>query len=129
MRLYFAWAVALIGTLLSLYFGEISGHTPCTLCWMQRLALFPLVILLGIAAYREDHDIRPYLLPLAAFGFLVALYQSLESHFPILKSPHLCGEASGCLEPLFLLFGFISLPILSAIGFGLILLLLLLPKI
>ena len=53
-RLYLAWVVALIATLGSLYFSEVRGFVPCVLCWFQRIAMYPLVIVLGVAAFRSD---------------------------------------------------------------------------
>lgn len=49
-RLYLAWVVALAATLGSLSFSEGRGFVPCVLCWFQRVALYPLALLLGIAA-------------------------------------------------------------------------------
>src|SRR3546814_5188323 len=53
------------------------GQAPCNLCWFQRVFVFPLAILLGIAAFRSDRHIIPYGLALAAGGGLVALYHLL----------------------------------------------------
>ena len=44
-----AWLVALLATVGSLYFSEIAGFVPCTLCWYQRIAMYPLVVILGVA--------------------------------------------------------------------------------
>ena len=77
-RLYLAWVVALIATLGSLYFSEVQGFRPCVLCWYQRIAMYPLAVILGIAALGGDLKIRRYVLPLAASGWVVALIQNLE---------------------------------------------------
>lgn len=53
-NLYSAWVISLFGLFLSLFVGEILEVEPCNLCWYQRIALFPLTILLGIAAYKQD---------------------------------------------------------------------------
>lgn len=72
-----AWGVALVSSLAVLFIGEIMGQAPCNLCWFQRVFMFPLAILLGIAAFRSDRHIVPYGLLLAAGGGLVALYHLL----------------------------------------------------
>ena len=49
--LYLAWLVALTATFGSLYFSEIREFVPCELCWIQRIFMYPLVILLGVAVF------------------------------------------------------------------------------
>ena len=118
--LYCAWVIALVGMMFSLYFGEILKWPLCPLCWYQRIALFPLAILLGVAAYREDRGFAGYALWLTALGELFALYQVLERYFPSLRTNAICGQAASCSEVGFELFGFITLPFLSALAFALI---------
>ena len=38
-----AWLQAVIATTGSLYFSEVMHLSPCTLCWYQRLMMYPLV--------------------------------------------------------------------------------------
>jgi disulfide bond formation protein DsbB len=87
-RLYLAWLVALAATLGSLYFSEVRGFRPCVLCWYQRVAMYPLAVMLGIAALGGDLHIRRYVLPLASLGWVVALIQNLEDWnvIPTLKA-------------------------------------------
>lgn len=122
--LYCAWVIALIGMMLSLYLGEVLKWHLCPLCWYQRIALFPLAILLGVAAYREDVGFARYGLCLAVLGELFAVYQVLERYFPSLRTTAICGQAASCSEVGFELFGFITLPLLSAVAFALIIALL-----
>jgi len=117
--LYLAWVIALAGFILSLYYGELLGIEPCRLCWYQRMALFPLALILGIAVYRDDHNIFVYALPLAGFGLIVALYQALSIRFPIFQAAFECGKE--CAKPIFMLFGSVTFPDLSVLGFALIL--------
>lgn len=72
--LFAAWAVALIASLSVLFIGEVLGQTPCVLCWYQRAFMFPLAVILGIAAWRADFGIRIYAIPLAAIGGGIALW-------------------------------------------------------
>ncbi len=123
--LYLAWAVSLFGMALGLYFGEILQIEPCRLCWYQRTALFPLVLILGIAAFRNDLKAIIYALPLAVIGGLFAVYQTFGEYFPILLRNSICGPNNECGNAIFMLFGFVSFPLLSAIGFLLIVILLL----
>lgn len=113
--LYVCWLIALIGCGASLYYGEILMIEPCRMCWYQRMALFPLALILGIATYRNDLGVVRYALPLAAFGFVMALIQAIGIHFP---SFQMCGKE--CAKPIFSIFGFLTFPDLSAFGFVLI---------
>lgn len=126
-RLYLAWVVALIATIGSLYFSEIRGFRPCVLCWYQRIMMYPLAIILGVAALRGDLGVRAYGLALAGIGFLTALYQNLETWgvVPTLRACSADPSAScgipwpiwGADSPLNAI---ISIPVLSMIAFGLI---------
>ncbi len=115
--LYLAWLIALSGLLVSLYFGEVLHMEPCRLCWYQRIALFPLVLFLGIAAYKDDRQLGLYCLPLVLIGALFAFYQEITTHFPAFHSHLLCEHPDYCTIPIFSLFGFLSFPLLSALGF------------
>lgn len=115
---YFAWVVSLIGTFISLYFGEVLQLEPCRLCWYQRISLFPLALLLGVAVYRKDFSFLPYGMMLAGSGIVIATYHSLEAIFSQLHSITLCG--ANCGQSSIQLFGFIPFPVFSAIGFVLI---------
>ena len=118
--LYLAWVVSLIGLICSLLFGEMLHYEPCRLCWYQRICLFPLVLLLGIGVYKDDARIASYTLPLAGLGSLVALYQVLGIFIPGLHSHALCGPLADCLRPVWELWGFLSFPLISFVGFTLL---------
>ena len=116
--LYFAWVIALIGCIVSFYYGELLQIETCRLCWYQRMALFPLAFILGIGFYRDDRTIFIYALPLICFGALVAFYQALSIHIPLFQRALECGKE--CAKPIFILFGWITFPDLSFVGFILI---------
>ncbi len=67
-----AWIVAMLATAGSLYFSEVAHYDPCRLCWYQRIAMYPLAIILAIAALRGDGGIRIYGRALAAIGAVIA---------------------------------------------------------
>ena len=118
--LYFAWVIALAGFCLSIFYGEVLQYEPCPLCWYQRMALFPLVLLLGMAVYRNDAKIVVYAIPFAILGCITALFQIFESHVPFLQKAGICHHGELCSQTVFSLFGFLSFPLLSALGFVLI---------
>ena len=57
-RLQLAAAVAVLATLSSLYLSEIADYVPCQYCWWQRIFMYPLAVILPIAAWRADRSIR-----------------------------------------------------------------------
>ena len=69
-----AWGVATIAMLGSLYLSEIANFLPCLFCWYQRIAMYPLVVVLGVGALRSDPGVWRYALPLPVIGFLIAAY-------------------------------------------------------
>ena len=63
-----AFVVATVATLGSLYLSEVANFVPCRLCWYQRIAMYPLPVLLGVAWWKRDDGVRRYALPLAIIG-------------------------------------------------------------
>jgi disulfide bond formation protein DsbB len=116
------WA-ALLATLGSLYFSEVAHFEPCKLCWYQRIAMYPLVLILGIAAVRRDPGVRVYAMALAAIGALIAMYHVALEWIPALDTGA-CGTGPACSIIWFRALGFISLPTLALVAFLFILTLL-----
>lgn len=111
--LYFAWLIACISTLGSLFFSEVLHLEPCHLCWYQRICIFPLAFILGMAYYRNNLKIAPYALPLIITGFFLAVYQVFLQETG-LTPIEMCGAGPSCSDKVNIGLGFISLPMLSA---------------
>lgn len=119
-QLIFMWTVALIATLGSLYYSEVKGFIPCTMCWYQRIFMYPIVLIGLIALIQKNAKIA---LTTAAFSFIggcLALY-----HYGIQKLPFLqesaptCGGVS-CTGQYVNYLGFITIPLLAFIAFAFI---------
>lgn len=123
-----AWAQAFVGTVVSLYASDVLGFIPCTLCWYQRIALYPLVIIFGIAIWRKDTFVFWYGLPLSILGAGVALYHSMLQWGWFTESLFTCVSGIPCNVATFNLFGFVNFPFLSLLGFGVIIFCLLMFK-
>jgi len=121
------WIISLIATLGSLYFSEIVGFPPCDLCWYQRIFMYPLTIILGIATFKKSNEVIPYILPLPLIGFSIALYQFILENIPAGDSTF-CGPDISCTAKYIDIFGFITIPFLSMISFAIIFVLLLVAK-
>ena len=124
ISLWLAWLVAATSTVGSLYFSESHGLTPCTYCWYQRIAMYPLSVVLLIAAIRRDHSVRRYAAPVAAIGLAISIYHRLLEAEVIVESDS-CGITS-CSSPYFYVFDVFTLATMAMCGFAAILALLLL---
>jgi hypothetical protein len=114
--LWLAFVVALTATAGSLYLSEVAGFIPCTLCWYQRIAMYPLVIVLGVAAWRGDGGIRRYVVPVAAIGALIAAYHIALQRLPGLPSGS-CSLDAPCTAIYVERFGFVTIPVMALIAF------------
>ncbi|HRH31312.1 MAG TPA: disulfide oxidoreductase [Candidatus Paceibacterota bacterium] len=113
--LYIAWALALIAMLGSLYFSEIKGFAPCVLCWYQRIALYPLVLLIPIGIIKKDRRIADYVMALSITGLVISLYQNLLYYKILPESVSPCSTGVSCLTKYVEYFGFLTIPLLSFI--------------
>lgn len=120
MKLILAWLVALVATLGSLFFSEVMEFIPCTLCWYQRIAMYPLVVILGIAAWKNRRDVLTYSLPLSIIGQLIATYHLGVQAEIIPEAASPCVQGVPCSAMYIQWLGFITIPVLSFVAFGLI---------
>ena len=119
---YFLFAVALISTLASLFFSEVMKLPPCVLCWYQRIAMYPLVIITAVAILKKDlNNLVYYVLPLGILGWLIALYHNLLYYHILPESIAPCQTGISCTTRLIEIFGFITIPLGSFIAFTIIL--------
>jgi disulfide bond formation protein DsbB len=126
--IFICWIVASVSTLGSLFFSEIMEFPPCTLCWYQRIFMFPLVIILLVGLFPFDKSIIKYALPLAIAGWSIAFYHSLLYSGFIPESIQPCSQGVSCSETYLDLFGFLTIPMLSLISFSIIIGLLLILR-
>jgi disulfide bond formation protein DsbB len=124
IALWLAFAVAATSMAGSLYLSEVAGFVPCALCWFQRIAMYPLVLILGIAAVRGDPGVTRYAAPVAFVGALISIW-----HIGVERLPGLPSGACSLEAPCDLIyierFGFVTIPTMALFGFLAILTLLL----
>ncbi|MDA8354210.1 MAG: disulfide oxidoreductase [Firmicutes bacterium] len=118
--LYFAWLVALAALVGSLWFSEVAGFIPCKLCWFQRILMYPLAVVLGIASYRSDRSIVLYALPFSLIGIGVSLFHYAQQKIPGWADVAGCSQGVPCSGQYINWFGFITIPFLALIAFILI---------
>ncbi|WMD19704.1 disulfide bond formation protein B [Achromobacter seleniivolatilans] len=120
--LILAWITALVATLSAVFIGEVLGRTPCVLCWYQRIFMFPLVLVLGVACYRGDCGIWRYALPLGVVGAAFASYHTLLYWRVIEPEIVACSAEASCSGAAMAIFGYVPLPLLSLTAFAVIVL-------
>lgn len=121
---WLAWIVALGATLGSLYFSEVANFAPCRLCWFQRIAMYPLSVILLVGALRKDSNVRWYAAPLATIGLAISSWHSLIEWRPALDNGACEFQGPSCTFIWFREFG-LSLANMALVGFLTILILLL----
>jgi len=122
-ELVMGFVVALAATLGSLYLSEIVHLIPCRLCWFQRIFMYPLVIVLGVAARRQDTEVGQTAGALAGIGLLISIYHYTIQHFPSLDSGA-CDPTAPCSAAYIWQWNFLSIPYMAGSAFALILTLL-----
>ena len=121
-ELWLAFGVAAFATLGSLYLSEIADLTPCKLCWFQRIFMYPLVVVLGVAAWRRDASVRLTTMLLAWIGAAIAIYHYAIQRYPSLGGGS-CDASAPCSAAYIWQWDFVSIPYMAASAFGLILVL------
>lgn len=124
VALWLAGGVAIAAMAGSLYLSDIVHLIPCKFCWYQRIAMYPLAILLPIAAWRRDNAFRLYAAVLAFVGLGLAIWHRLMQAFPNLDSGACAAVGPPCSSPYIVEFGFVTIPYMAASAFALILVLL-----
>lgn len=124
--LQLAAVVATVATVGSLWLSEGAGFPPCKLCWYQRTAMYPLSVVLAIAAVRADVGIRRYAIPVAAIGGAISIWHMLIERFPSLSSSSSCEVTNPCSIIWVERFGYVTIPTMALTAFALIIALLLL---
>jgi disulfide bond formation protein DsbB len=128
-ELWIAWAVAAVATLGSLYFSEIAHYIPCRLCWFQRIGMYPLAVILLVAAVRRDaRGVFPYAIALPVVGLLVSLYHIAVEIWPSLETQGCKVGGASCTVKWIDELGYVTIPVLAATAFATIIALLLFAR-
>ena len=116
---YFAFFVALVAMMGSLFYSNIAGFVPCPLCWFQRIFMYPEVIILGLAVLmKEDKHIINYTLALSVVGLIISVY----NNYIVFSGLHslVCSISEPCSINYVLEFGYITIPMMALTAFALI---------
>lgn len=118
--LYGTLGLAAVAALGSLYFSEVLHFAPCVLCWYQRGFMYSIIPIAIVGIVENDKNVHRYILPLAVLGGIVSLFHTLLYYGIIPEAAAPCIQGVSCTTRYISWFGFISIPLLSLITFGLI---------
>ena len=116
--LFACWLLVMAASLGSIFLSEIMDLPPCSLCWYQRVFMFPLPILLLCGLFPFDPKVVRYALPIAAVGGAIALYHTLLQLGVVPETVSPCRQGVSCSDAQLQLFGFVSIPMLSLLAFA-----------
>lgn len=119
---YLAWAQSIVALVGSLIMSEVWRFAPCTLCWYQRYLMYPLAVIIAVGIIKRSPYLPLIVLPLSITGFIVAVYHNLLYWNIISQPTGLCQAGASCTARYFEWWGFITIPLLSAVAFGFIIL-------
>lgn len=118
--IFSAWIVVTGATLGSLFFSNIVGVPVCLLCWYQRIAMYPMVLILAMGLFPYDPRVVRYTGALAGIGWLIALFHVLVVAGWIPEKVQPCVQGIPCSETHISLLGFLNIPVLSLLTFTLV---------
>ncbi len=114
--LYLIFLISFFSVFGSLFFSEIADYSACNLCWYQRIFMYPIFLISFFSSLKKDFGVNFYNFILASFGFLIASYHYITSTFNI-SDLLICNISNSCLVEYFKEFGFVTLPLMSAVSF------------
>lgn len=118
--LFTAWAASVLAMFGSLYFSEIRQYEPCVLCWYQRILMYPLVLILGIALIKKDYKAVYYSMWMSGIGALISIYHySLQKLSFMADTAPACGRVP-CTGQYINWLGFMTIPFLALTAFTII---------
>ena len=126
--LFLAWIVAVVSTLGSLFLSDVMMFPPCTLCWYQRIMMYPLIVILLSGMVPLDGSFFKYAVPFVLIGWMMAFYHNLLQYGIIPEGAKLCMHGVPCSAKYMNILGFITIPMMSLVAFSMIAILLYLAK-
>ncbi|MFA7310026.1 MAG: disulfide bond formation protein B [Candidatus Paceibacterota bacterium] len=129
--MWLAFLLTLGSAAMTLFYSEILGFAPCGLCWLQRVFLYPQVFLFAVALWKQDRRVADYSIVLSTVGVIVALYQHYlqMGGTDVIPCPATGvtggGITADCAQRFFFEFGYITFPLMSAVLFAFLIVLML----
>ena len=115
-----AFAISFGSMALSLYYSGIAGFLPCSLCWYQRIFMYPIAFIAPLAWLKKDETAVRYIFMLSLIGLLIAAYHTLLQ-FGITPNLPCAAEGVSCAQRFVLSLGYITIQIMSLTAFTIVL--------
>ena len=115
--------IALISTVGALTYQLVYQTPVCSLCWWQRIFMFPVEIIVGVALVFKNRTAHVTTMIMAAFGTFFAGYHYYYHFqgFVLGKELELPCTAYGllpaCTDSPILIFGFVTIPLMALVAF------------
>ncbi|MGE0631365.1 MAG: disulfide bond formation protein B [Pseudobdellovibrionaceae bacterium] len=117
LALKISFLIAVAGTVGGLFFSEVMKLPPCDLCWYQRIALYPLIIIFGVGIAKTGRDSFRYAIGLILVGLALAIFHNLLYYGIIPESISPCKQGASCTTKQIEWLGFITIPLMSLTSF------------
>lgn len=135
--LVIGFLISLFATFGALTYSNLYLFAVCDYCWYQRIAIYPMILLLGMATVLKNKFIKPYVIALATIGLLVSIYHwtvhmvatyGSQSAADGLVPCSASGILPSCSQTEILEYGFITIPFMAITTLSLIIVLMLFIK-
>ena len=123
--LWLGFLLTLGATAMTLYYSEVLGFAPCGWCWVQRVFLWPQVLLFAVALYKRERAAADFSIAFSIFGGIAALYQHYLQMGGGALIPCPASGAGDCAQRILFEFGYITFPLMSATLFAFLIVLML----
>ena len=123
--MWLAFLLTLVATAMTLYYSEVLGFAPCGWCWVQRVFLWPQVLLFAVALYKQERAVADFSIAFSIFGGIAALYQHYLQMGGGALIPCPASGAGDCAQRILFEFGYITFPLMAATIFAFLIVLML----
>jgi disulfide bond formation protein DsbB len=115
--IFICFIIASVATLGSLFFSEVMHFVPCSMCWYQRIFMYPLVLIFLVNLLYPDENVYKYAMSLVIVGLLFSIYHNLLMFDIIPESVVPCVQGVPCSTVYLNWLGFITIPLLSLVSY------------
>ena len=102
----------------SMFYSNVIGFQPCSLCYWQRIFMYPILLLSIIALIKKDKLNSDYFLGLSGVGLLISAYHIYIQFIPNPLPCNVSGQGVSCTDNWVLEYGYITIPVMAATCFA-----------
>ena len=116
------FVISLMAIFGSLFFSEVMKFPPCNLCWYQRIFIYPVALIILTGLFWGSKDTNKFASPFIIIGLIFSVYHNLV-YYKVIQIIIPCSESAPCTAEQLNYLGFVTIPLLSLIGFAALLVL------